>query len=285
MNGKLERRILVSLFVLICLISLFGCSSNDKAIRSKETVEYLSMWNSWEPQAEYFKQMASSFEDETGIHVQIDYIGRNVLTKVKSRFRMGNPPDLIDQDFNEIGAAISSEYLEAIDLNKILYSEDLDGENGKIIDAFDKNLLELYAEGNKMYFFPYEYITSGFFYNKNLYSQYGLTVPATWKEFMRNNRILQNNNISPLAADGSVNFYNAYYYCWAVQRILGNGALKEAAKDRDGSTWDEPGYLEAAKMVYEISSGGKYYFQKEYRESEWPFCRDQRLACLCSMFK
>ncbi len=272
MNGKLYLgcKILMPVFVLVCLISLCGCNNKDRASGSKDNIEYLSMWNTWEPQAEYFKQMSKKFEEETGIQVKIDFIGRNVLTKVKSRFRMGDPPDLTDQDFNEIEAAISSKYLEAIDLTNVLYSEELTEENIKLKDVFDNNLLDLYANDNKMYYFPYEFITSGFFYNKNLYKQYGLSAPANWDQFMSNSEILYKNNISPMASDGSVNFYNAYYYCWLVQRILGTGALKEAAMDKDGSTWDNPGYLEAAKMVYELSKAGKYYFQKEYSESEWP---------------
>ncbi len=257
----LLRRILVLVFVLTCLISLYGCKDREDAAGGRGDVEYLTMWNSKEPQAEFLKQMASSFEDETGIHIQIDYVGRNVLTKVKSRFMMGDPPDLVDQDFNEIGAAISSGNLEAVDLNKVMEG---------VADIFDKELPELYADGERMYFFPYESITSGFFYDKNLYKRYGLSVPETWDQFIRNNEMLRSDNINPLAADGSINFYNAYYYCWAVQRVLGTGALKLAAEDRDGSAWEAPGYLEAAEMIYDMSGAGKHYFQEGYKSSEWP---------------
>jgi raffinose/stachyose/melibiose transport system substrate-binding protein len=84
------------------------------------------------------------------------------------------------------------------------------------------------------------------------------------------NQRLKDNGIPPLALDGNISFYNAYYYYWACARVLGSGKFSEAAHDKTGAAWDDPGFLQAAQMVYDISRGGRNFFQDGYEGSAYP---------------
>lgn len=263
----------VCVVLLICstlTIIAVGCEDGSKSSNRSNTIEYVSMWNNYEPQAEYLRQLAISFEKETAIPVKLEFAGRDVLTKVRSRLLMGDSPDLLDQDFNELAVAMSRGSLQVTDFAEMFnYSKGPEGQK-RFIDIFGNNFTKLYEKDNGYFFFPYEFITSGFFYDKSLYKQYGLQAPKTWEEFLKNNEVFNSHNIKPLALDGKINWYNAYYFCWAVERIFGPGGFRAAVEDKSGALWNEPGYLKAAEMIYELSKAKKNYFQEEYAKSEWP---------------
>jgi len=98
----------------------------------------------------------------------------------------------------------------------------------------------------------------------------GVSVPKTWDEFIAAGEKFNEAGIPFLALDGNISFYNAYYFYWACQRVMGTGNFFRAATDTTGAAWDEPGYLQAAEMVHEISKGGRNFFQEGYSGSAFP---------------
>ena len=103
-----------------------------------------------------------------------------------------------------------------------------------------------------------------------MFAQYDLSAPSTWAEFEQVCDTLLENGVPPIALDGNISFYNAYYYKWAVQQVMGSGNFLKAAQDETGAAWDDPGYLKAAELVHELSKGGKNYFQAGYEGSVYP---------------
>lgn len=263
---------LVCLFLSIILVTglLSGCGKTKEASKKMlKELNYVSMWNDGEPQAEVIKAIAIAFEEETGVKVQVEFAGRDILTKIRSRLLMNDAPDIIDQDLSEISGALMKEEPLIMPLTEFYESEGPDG-SGKMMDIFNEDVVRLYEKDKELYYMPYSYITSGFFYDKEMFNKYDITPPSTWKEFVANNEKLKSQGVAPLALDGNISFYNAYYYYWATIRQLGKGALYEAAGDKTGVSWDQPGFLEAAKMVYEISKNGKNHFQDGYEGSNYP---------------
>jgi len=130
--------------------------------------------------------------------------------------------------------------------------------------------MNIYKVDGKNYFFPYEFSTAGFTYNKTMFGELGLSKPDTWQEFIKLNESLKEKGIHPLALDGNIDFYNAYYYVYLCQRILGTGSFLKAAEDKTGEIWDRYGYIEAAELTYELSKSGKNFFQPGYAESSFP---------------
>jgi ABC-type glycerol-3-phosphate transport system substrate-binding protein len=268
MNKIVKMAVVLALILIPLQISFAG---GEQEPMPGKTLEYASMWNEGEPQAAYFQQMAQDFEEETGAKVEITSVGRSVLTQIRPRLISNDPPDLVDQSmyFRLKGALLGDEIL-ATPLDDFFYNEKGPEGQGRLGDIFDENLLKLYAYEGHQYFFPYANNTSGFHYDKNLFAKYGLKVPTTWSEFMANNKVLKDNGVFALALDGTVDTYSAYYYFWAANRIVGPGALRTAAFDATGKTWDDPGYLQAAQLIYELTKAGKFYFQDGYDADEWP---------------
>ena len=259
------RRLRNSPRALVLVLLILGAFSSA-AFAS--TITYFSMWNSGEPQAKVLKKVISDFEQQTGNTVKVTWSGRDVLTTIRPRLLTGNAPDLVDQSFSELYAALLAQQELATPLNGLLAGNAPDG-SGTFASIFDSKLMSMWKTNGNEYFVPYEYITSGFFYNKTIFDKQGIQVPKTWDELMAASAKLKAAGIAPFEQDNTGD-YNNYWYYWAVERTLGPGALLKAAQDKTGATWDDPGYLKAAQMVYEASPGGKDYFEKDMKGSTWP---------------
>jgi raffinose/stachyose/melibiose transport system substrate-binding protein len=234
-------------------------------------IELFSMYEVGEDHIDYFTEIAKRFEEETGIHVKLTFCGRGVLDELSDRIKSGNPPELVDQEFSELIAALLTNGADlALPLDDFLYNTPGPEGQDRLIDIFNETFMNIYMVDGKHYFFPYELTTAGFSYNKTMFSDYGLKAPETWSEFIALNEALKAEGVPPLALDGNISFYNAYYYVYLCLRILGTGSFLEAAEDKTGAAWDDPGYLEAAQLAYELSESGKNFFQPGYAESNFP---------------
>lgn len=233
------------------------------------TIEYAGCFTEGEAQAQWVTEMAKAWEAETGGKVKTNFIGRDILTQIKTRMLTGDAPDIIDQDASELQAAFltSENRLEPLD---DIYTATAPGESVPLGDTIS-GAYKLYtqADGHD-YVVPFIFITAGFFYDKTMFEANGITVPKTWDEFITVCDTLNGKGIPPIALDGNISFYNSYYFKWACQRLLGSGKFHEAALDTTGAAWDDPGFLEAAKAVYELSKSGKNFFQPGYEGSVYP---------------
>lgn len=233
-----------------------------------ETLEMYSMLNQGEPMQAVIEQIAEDFEEETGHKVDISWSGREVLNRLRPRLLMGNAPDLVHASVSEMtGALLANEEL-LLPLNDLLQGEGPEGQDA-LIDIFSEDALRLFERDENLYFIPMMTITSGFFYNKTIFEEYGLSAPQTWDELMAVAATLKENGVAPFVQD-NVGIYMAYWYYWSAVREMGPGALYAAANDCTGETWNEPGYLAAAQRLEEISAAGQNYFQKGYRGTTWP---------------
>jgi raffinose/stachyose/melibiose transport system substrate-binding protein len=274
---KLKKKVLP-------LLAFFGLSLTVLACNKAETktadaggeenpfkgveIIYASCFTEAEPSAVWIKQVAKEWEAETGGSIKINFLGRDILTPIKAQILAGNAPDILDQNADEMQAAFLADEIMLQPLNDV-YNSIAPGDSvplkEKLISAYT-----LYTQDGNDYFLPFAFSTAGFFYDKNMFAKYNLTPPQSWDEFITLCSTLKAAGIPPLALDGNISFYNAYYYTWAVQRVLGSGKLMAAASDPTGAAWDDPGYLEAAKLVYELSKGGKNFFQPGYEGSTYP---------------
>ena len=178
------------------------------------------------------------------------------MTKVKPNILAGNPPDIIDHSLNVLVGSLLGDEVLLTPLDELLNGKGPENQD-KMLEIFNANMLKPFEKDGKNYFIPYAVNTTGFFYDKNLFKQYNLTPPKTWSDFMKVGETLKANNISPLSLDGTVNVYGEYYFFEAVVRMLGPGSFLKAAQDTTGAAWDDPGYLKAAELVYDLSNSGR----------------------------
>lgn len=294
-KSKIIRRVLASLLCLILVATFGACTSGGGDTQTGQTsgtaasgssgsetvagnsggdeekvLEYASLYTEGESYAKWFKEMGTEFEKETGIKVNFIFSGRDVLTKMKSRFIMNDPPDLIDQKFTELSAALLKDQILIQPLTDFLYNSPGPEDQKSLMDIFFEDSLKIFAKDGEMYFYPLKINTSGFFYDKAMFKANGFTPPKTWDEFLKLCDDMKAKGITPLVQDGNINYYNVYYYYWLSARQLGSGKFFEAASDKTGAAWDNPDFLKVAQMVYNLGKGGKNYFQNGYEGSVWP---------------
>ena len=268
----MKKLIYCVIVVALAAMVLVGCSKKEAApsAASAGSLTYVTFWNQGEPSSDYLELCVEAFQKETGIRVNYTPVGRDLMTKIRTDILSGNSPDLIDQDFVEINAGLmKGDDRGLLPLDDLLNSSGPDGE-ARFLDVFNKSEMDLFARDGKYYYIPYVKVTSGFFYNKTLFRSLNLTPPRTWDDFMSVCQRLKASGIPPLALDGQISFYNAYYYYWAAARVLGSGKFSAAANDPTGAAWDDPGFLQAAQMVFDLSKGGRNYFQDGYEGSPYP---------------
>src|SRR5665647_2939338 len=82
---------LVAATTLSALVA--GCAGGANSGATSKSLVYWSMWNKPEPQAQVLQKAADAFEKSTGIHVDIKWIGRKVLTNVCLLYTSPSPRD------------------------------------------------------------------------------------------------------------------------------------------------------------------------------------------------
>ncbi len=276
MYTQMNRRVPLLLTPALAGVFLFLSCTPRFPDDEKRIIEYVSMWTEGEPQALYLKELGDSFLQDRGYRIQFTFAGREVLTSIRGRILMEDPPDLVDQDLSELnGAFLGGKEIQAEDLTDLFYkSPGPEGQN-RLIDIFYERAMDLYKIGDRVYFFPYELITSGFFYNKQLFEEKDLSVPEDWDSFMDLCFRLKIKGFNPLALDGSIPYYNAYYYYWFLSRLIDPEAFIKAVMDRSGETWQEDDYLMAARYVASLSDRHYAFFQDGYQRSIFPLAQKQ----------
>ena len=259
----MKKRLILTALLLIVLFMPWFLSAQGKPV----TVQYFSGWNEGEPYVPLFQKIIADFEAANpNIKINASWNGRENLTKVRPMLLSGNVPEIMDQGGDELTGALVNQNL-TFALDKDLAGLAF-GSKTTWKDTFKPGQLETYMKGPQTHIIPWWIDTTDFFYNGKLFSRKGFSAPKTWDDFLALCAKIKTGGLPPLAQDGGINFYNVYYFRHFVQRILGNGALLNAAGDKTGSSWDNPGFLKAAKMVEQLAKNG--YFIKGFEGYTFP---------------
>ena len=261
-----------SLLLTLPLLFLTACFKHIP--EKRDYLDFASMWNPGEPQARYLQEMGRLFQEQGGMEVRFTFYGRDVLTKIRSRVLMQDVPDLVDQDFSELSAAFIDSRSSLVEpLDNLFLRTPGPEEQQRLMDIFPPGVLELYRIKGSLHFFPYIFNTSGFFYNEELFEQLGLGPPGNWDSFQTVQSALADSGISAMALDGSISFYNAYYYYWFVTVQAGADMLLKAVEDESGEIWNHPVFLNAARQTAEL--GRESWFQAGFAGSVFPAAQNR----------
>ena len=81
---------------------MLSCSVTVRAAEGGKEMGYWSMWNSTEPQAMVTQEAADAYEEATGIHVNIEWKGRDIKTMIGAALDAGEDIDLFDDDYQRV---------------------------------------------------------------------------------------------------------------------------------------------------------------------------------------
>jgi len=232
------------------------------------TLEFWSMWNEGEPQAELLQEYAEGFEAETGIKVNITFSSREVQTNLRTALQAGQKVDLMDADGAPLAGGMAAEGL-GYPLNDWL-DEDAWGESGRAFrDIFMPGQLEFFARDGNIYQVPHTLITAAFWYDKRDFRDAGVdSPPKTWDEMLDVCEKIKQNDVACFAQDGGVSFYNIYWFYYLIARLKGPGFLRAAAEDLTGNLWDDPAFVRAIEMERELVENG--YIIEGFEGFTWP---------------
>lgn len=227
---------------------------------------YWSMWTEGEDQQVVLSEEIAKFTEATGIEVDVQWSGREVLGQVVPRLNAGNPPDLVDMGAPDFLAQLGAENLT--DLSDV-YDMEIPDEGGTVRDVIPESLMgTMELEGGGTFLVPYEIIGSTMWYNANVTPELGDSTPQTWEDFVALMQQLRDDGRTPIALDGDIADYCAYWVEWGVLRAGGAGSIREAMQDATGEAFNNPAWTAATDNVEALITGG--FFPEGFNGTTFP---------------
>ncbi len=159
-------------------------------------------------------------------------------TKLTTVMQSGEVPDI----FQSWGGGTLKEQIDAGLLKDI--TADLDADGGAWRDTFAPGALAVFSSGGKNYGVPWDMGMVGWWYNKDLFEQAGITeTPKTWAEFLTDVQKLKDAGITPISLGEGDTWTGMHIWSYLATRIGGEAAFTAAA-DRSGSFAD-PAFVQA----------------------------------------
>ena len=263
------RRPAVTALVAATVATVAAACGSSSSGGDNKHVTYWSMYKVGEPAQKVLAAAISDFEHKTGIKVDAQWQGRNNMTKLQPALNTSSVPDLVDASYVKMYPVLIATH-QALGLDQA-YSEKIDGGStaGKLIpDRYLKNIDIQYDNGQK-WMLPYTLTSDGIWFDAAKYAQLQAAPPQNWDQFISElNTLKAQGGRAPIALDGDIAGYNAFWFDTLMMRNLGPGSLMKLASDKTGSAWDNPAVLDAAKRVEQLVKGG--YFIHGYNASKWP---------------
>ena len=191
-------------------------------------------------------------------NVKIDitvYENEAFKTAIAPRLQAGDPPDL----FQSWGGGGLREQVDAGLVKDI--STDVQPWIGDLNEA----AVGMYQVDGKQYGIPFDLGMVGFWYNKALFEQAGISAPpATWEEFLEDVQTLKDAGITPLALGEGDKWPGMFWWAYLALRIGGAEPMQQAAEK---GAWDAEPFVQAGTELTRLTDLDP--FQKGYLAAVW----------------
>lgn len=213
---------------------------------SKDDLEltFWTMWNEQESEGAIFKKAAKAFEEETGVKINIKFIGRDIGTKILPALQSGENIDIFDTNAYNIAndyAAYCQDLTPYID-------EDYKNHSYQVF----RNMNEIWAERKQVSLAELPNI-GGVFYDKDKFEKAGITVDGTpsWGEFLAMCEKLKVAGYEPLALDAT---YADFYFGYHLERYIGEDDIINLSLN--GGWSDNEAVINAAEDIIDFVNKG-----------------------------
>ncbi|MBT8224576.1 MAG: extracellular solute-binding protein [Dactylosporangium sp.] len=217
-------------------VLLGACGDDDGS--SSDTVDF---WNigTADPLKTIWPQMAKDFEDETGTKVKLTSMENEAFkAKLTTVTQSGEAPHI----FHSWGGGVLKEQLDAGLL--------LDLSDEAWLSTFTTTSLSPYEIDGKTYGIPFDLGMVTFWYNKELFSQAGITAPpTTWTEFLGTVDKLKTAGVTPIALAGQDKWPAHFYWSYLAMRLGGSALFSSALKDKD---FNKSEFVRAGELMKEL---------------------------------
>lgn len=257
--------------ILAGALVMSGCSAAPQTEAqggepSSGQFTYWSMFKEGEPAQLALAEIVDEFEKDTGITVDIQWVGRDVLTKLQPTLSTTPAADLIDRPLRVVESIMVASGTAA-DLSPVLDLTIPDSDE-TVRDVIPATYLKAgQTKDGSQVVIPWAMTGYDLWFNGAKFPELTGESVENWDDFLD---VLDESRSlgAPLALDGDILGYTSLWYNQFVLHRLGPGALNAAAGDKTGKTWDEEGYLEAAQRIQDLVDGD--YFVDGYNASKFP---------------
>lgn len=261
-----RRRILMTFVILlITAFTLVACQSNhsnegngnhslasndEPQVDKKNDDEiFLNLWH-FDPgeREKVYNDAIERFEQKNpGVKVlplQID--NDDYKQRLIVAMSGGNPPDV----FSSWGGGWLGEIVES-GVVKDLTDEDIDFD--KFVDVALRNS----TYDDRIYGLPLGIATYSFFYNKEIFEEYDLSVPETYDELLKIIDVLNENDIYPIALANQPKWPGAFYLMYINDRLGGEEVFQNALQ-RTGEGFDHESYIKTGEYIQDLVKRGAF---------------------------
>lgn len=259
----MKKKVLSLLVAAASVISMAACGAQPAttettapvAEKSNTELTYWSMWNSTEGQAKILMEAAEEYEAKTGVHINIEFKGRDIKTLIGPALDGGEKIDFFDTDYMIL---VQQNKNNLADLTEMAAAADYEKHVMPVLIENAKN----WGDG-KLKVMPYQPYTTGVWYNQDMFDAAGITkAPETWEEFLNVCEQLKATGVNPITcnSDGMTLLYG-----YQMARYVGQARLNEI---RDNVEWGQvPEAKKAAEDIYTLFDKG---YMSPYAPSNYP---------------
>jgi raffinose/stachyose/melibiose transport system substrate-binding protein len=176
--------------------------------------------------------------------------------KIATEMQAGNPPDL----FQSWGGGVLAQQVEAG------MARPIDDDIAEWKDTMNPGAMSIYQVDGVQYGIPYNFGLVGFWYNKALFEEAGITAPpATWSEFLTDVGKLKDAGITPISVGAGDKWPAMFYWAYLALRAGGQAALDEAIAT---GNWTGPAFVTAGTELKKLIDSEP--FQKSFLAATYP---------------
>lgn len=243
--------------------ALAACGGSDSGDDS--SITYWSNWKEGESQQKILAQAIADFTEETGIAVDVQWQGRQVVQKIVPVLNTPNVPDLVDGGFGKLAPVLTA--TQQTSDATAAYAMEVEGT--KVSDLVPEKVRgdDTMVDG-KPWMIPYMLVSEGVWFDKSTHPDIATSPPQTWEEFLALLGDLKGGAVAPVALDGDVSGYNSLWFTSLSVQLGGVGSFRALAEDASGELWDGSAAQQAADLVQQLVEGD--YFIEGYAASKWP---------------
>ncbi|MFT4234052.1 MAG: ABC transporter substrate-binding protein [Microbacterium sp.] len=267
---RIIKPLIASAAALSAVVTLSGCGTQLKAdddpsasATEDTTITYWSSWSEGEPQQAIIADTISDFEAQTGITVDVRWLGRDWITTVENSAAVGDGPDIFDNGTDHIAEFRSKDLLGSLD--DVLTAQ-IPGEDVTVGDVLSDSAIAGSSDDTGLGLIPNTIISTGMWFDAATHPEWVDSPPATFDDFLAEAQEIKDSGQAPIALDGNINFYNAYWFYWLQMRHGGPGSL--AALGADADAWDDPSVLASATDVERLVDAD--LFEDDYMGTQYP---------------
>lgn len=225
------------------MTALSGCGGDSDGGSSNGTTT-VEWWNisTTQPTKTVWAGLAKKFEAQNPkVKIKIVQMENDAYkAKMTALIASGKLPDI----FHTWGGGVLQQQVDAG------LVEDLTDRTKPWADGMLSVAKQPYLLDGKLYGIPFDIGMIGFWYNKALFKQAGIsTPPTTWSGFLDAVRKLKAKNITPIAVAGKEKWPEMYYWAYLAMRTAGIDAMKKADEAKDFS---DPGIVQAGQHLKDL---------------------------------